>query len=200
MRPPGPESTLSLSILIPTIVQAAAAAMPQPAPPAQIAPSPAPAGAAAILPVPPPFTPPEPRSIDDPRPLNGFVPQGPYEAGVRGAIARAQNLLGPLDGGWLVLHPTGAPMLRLQLVDPGFSGGRLEGVWSDLRSGGPDSSGFLSGVSRLGTTVTIQFARPGAGASTLTLRPRAEGGYEGELVSIEAGGGQTRTPVTMARP
>lgn len=203
MRPEGAESTLSLSIVIAMILQAAVPAIPQAAVPAEIAPSPPSGQDAAILPVPAPFTPPdpaEPRRIDDPRPLTGFVPQGSYEAGVRGAVARAQNLLGPLDGGWLVLHATGAPLLRLQLVDPGFSGGALEGVWSDQRAGGPDARGFLSGMSRLGTTVTMQFARPGAGASTLTLQPRAEGGYAGDLVSAEVGRPETRTAVTMVRP
>lgn len=200
MRPAGVESTLSHAILLSIILQAGVAAMPggaaspEPAPPVT-----APAQSPAILSVPPPFaapTPPEPRRIDDlSRPLTGFVPQGSYEAGVRGAVARAQNLLGPLDGAWLVTDPAGAILFRFQLVDPGFSGGPLEGVWSDQGASGPDARGFFSGISRMGTTVTLQFARPGAGASTLTLQPRPEGGYAGELASVAA-----RTQVVMIRP
>jgi len=156
----------------------------------------------AILPVPPPFEAPpsEPRSIDDPRPLTGFVPQGSYEDGVRGAISRAQTLLGPLDGAWVVTNLADAPLLRLQLVDPGFARGAIEGVWADQNAVGPDSRGFFSDISRAGTTVTLQFARPGEGTSTLTLQVRPEGGYAGELVSAEIGRPETRTPVTMMRP
>lgn len=158
----------------------------------------------AILPVPSPFVAPapsEPRRIDDlSRPLTGFVPFGSYEAGVLGAVARAQTLQGPLDGGWLVAPPSGAPLLRLQLVDPGFAGGSLEGAWSDLGATGPDARGFFTGVSRIGSMVTMQFVRPGVGASTLTLQPRLEGGYAGELISVEPGRPEQRTAVTMVRP
>jgi hypothetical protein len=213
LRPEGAESTLSLAVILALGLQAAApdasapvstapAAAPIPAPsPAPAAPAPA---GPPILDVPPPFAgpaPSEPRRIDDlTRPLTGFVPYGSYEARVRGAVARAQNLQGPLDGAWLVTDAAGAQLFRFQLVDPGFSGGAIEGAWSDPRAAGAAARGFFTGIARTGTTVKMQFARPGAGASTLTLQPRAEGGYAGELVSVEVGAPEARAQVTMTRP
>lgn len=136
-------------------------------------------------PPPPPSgaSPAAPRTIDDlSKPLTGAVPQGSYETGVRGAFSRNQSLQGPLDGTWILKTATGAALFRVQFVDPGFSGGRLEGAWQDLRAGAAmDSSGFFSGVMREGAKLTLQFARPGEGPNAVTLDQRADGRYAGEL-------------------
>ena len=168
----------------------AASAPPVAPPPSSAAPS--------ILAVPPAFAGPDPgpRRIDDlGRPLSGAVPQGAYEARVRGAVERAQTLQGPLDGGWIVADAAGARLFRFQIVDPGYASRDIEGVWSDLRGGGPDATGFFTEVARSGATVTMQLVRTGAGATTLTLEPRLDGGYAGEMVV-----GAVRTAVVMRRP
>jgi hypothetical protein len=146
---------------------------------------------------PPAAAPAPPRKIDDlAKPLTGAVPQGSYETGVRGAFSRTQSLQGPLDGTWILKDAAGVQLYRVQLVDPGFSGGRLEGAWQDLRSGAAmESSGFFSGVAREGTRLTLQFARAGAGLTVVTLEPRPEGGYAGELKAEDKG-----EQVTLARP
>ena len=195
MRPDDAESTLSLAVAFALTLQMAASAEP-------VAPTPSPA-APSILSVPPPFAGPQPgpRRIDDlARPLTGAVPQGSYEARVRGAVERAQTLQGPRDGGWIVVDAAGARLFRFQIVDPGFASRRIEGVWSDLRAAGPDATGFFTDVARSGVTVTLQFARAGGGEATLTLQPGPQGGYVGEMVSVRTGAAASRAQVTMTRP
>lgn len=118
------------------------------------------------------------------------MPQGPYEEGVRGRIAQAQTLKGPLDGSWIVRDQNGAPLYRFQLVDPGFAGGALEGVWLDAVTGGPAGTGFFDSIDRNAFTATFRMAR-----GTLTLAPRPEGGWAGELKASSG-----RRAVTMIRP
>lgn len=155
--------------------------------------------APAPVPTPPvvPTTPAAPRAIDDlSRPLTGAVPQGSYETGIRGAFSRTQSLQGPLDGTWILKDAAGGSLYRVQLVDPGFAGGRLEGAWQDLRAGAAmGSSGFFSGVAREGARLTLQFARPGEGLTALTLDQRADGRYAGELKVGDKG-----EPVVLGRP
>lgn len=153
-------------------------------------------------PVPPPAPPAEsgpPRRIDDQsRPLTGAVPQGSYETGIRGAFSRNQSLQGPLDGPWLLKDSAGTTLFRMQLVDPGYAGGRLEGAWQDLRAGSPmDNSGFFSAVSREGARLTLQFARTGAGLTVITVDQRPDGAYAGEM---RAGQADAAAPVVLARP
>jgi hypothetical protein len=171
---------------------------PPPAPPPATA-APAPASPAPAGPAPAPGP---PRRIDDlSRPLTGAVPQGSYEERLRGASSRTQSLQGPLDGTWMLKTAAGAALYRVQLVDPGFSGGRLEGAWSDLSAAAaPDASGFFSGVVREGGRLTLQFARPGTGLMVAALEQRPQGGYAGELRSSEAGRPDRSEPVILVRP
>ena len=173
-------------------------------PAATAAPDPAPAAPAAAPPVPaaPPADPGPPRSLDDlSRPLTGAVPQGSYEMGLRGAFSRTQSLQGPLDGTWILKDAAGAGLYRVQLVDPGFSGGRLEGAWSDLKTGpAPDASGFFSGVAREGARLSLQFTRAGDGLVVVELDPRPAGGWMGELRAASAGRPEHKEPVTLVRP
>ena len=146
-------------------------------------------GAAA----PPP--PAEPRHIDDlSKPLTGAVPQGSYEVGVQGAFARAENLQGPLDGTW-VLSDGPARLYRFQLDDPGYRGGPVQGAFQDLSAIGiPGGSGFVDGVAREGTTLTMSFEARGAPA-VVSLEVRPGGTYAGRLTRA----GVSRE-VTLARP
>lgn len=163
MRSQGAESTLSLPLLLVLIAAAVDSS------------------AAAA---------PAPRRIEDKAPLTGAVPQGSYEEGVRGRVAQAQNLKGPLDGGWIVRDQAGAALFRFQLVDPGFAGGVIEGVWLDAATGGPTGTGFFDSIERNAFATTLRMAR-----GTLTLTPRSEGGWAGEF-SAPSG----RRAVTMTRP
>jgi hypothetical protein len=158
------------------------AANPTPATPA---PAPAP---------PPPDT---SRRVDDlGRPLTGSVPQGSYESRLRGAFSRTQSLQGPLDGTWMLKDMARTNLYRVQLVDPGFAGGRLEGAWSDLKAvPAVDASGFFSTVERDGPRLTLKFARTGQGPMVIALDQRPDGGFAGEL----SAGGRT-TAVTLTRP
>jgi hypothetical protein len=177
----------------------AAAAGAPPAPPVSAA---APAPSAAAPPVPPSAAPsagaPPPRRIDDlSRPLTGAVPQGSYEEGVKGAFSRTQSLQGPLDGTWTLKDAAGAGLYRVQLVDPGFGGGRMEGAWSDLHAA---ASGFFTGVSRDGARLILQFTEPGVGVAVATLDPRPGGGFAGELSIADAGREPRKSAVTLVRP
>ena len=168
MRPEGPESTLSLPIALFMLLQAAAAAAPTPAPSAAE------------------------RSIDDPAvPLTGFVPFGSYETNVRGALARAQSLQGPLDGAWVVADVAGKPLYRFQLVDSGRTGETVEGVWSDPAARTPGSGGFFASVQNEGGRTVFHFE-----GRAIWVAPSTAGGYEGELTAPAA----PQRRVTMKRP
>ncbi|MDR6626533.1 hypothetical protein [Caulobacter segnis] len=107
-----------------------------------------------------------------------------YELRVRGSIAAAQNLQGPLDGQWRVAGPDGTPLYALQIVDKASGAAPLEGAWRDLRrTGAPGSTGLIDDLQREGEGLSARFsAREGGQASTLTLRPDADGRWAGELV------------------
>lgn len=161
--------------------------------PSQAAP-PAPALSPAPAPAPPAGRPSAPRKIDDSRPLTGMVPQGSYEERLRGAFARTQSLQGPLDGAWVLKDAGGSSLYRVQLVDHGYAGSPLEGVWSDLKAGpGAAATGFLASAVRDGDRLTLRFTEaPGAVA---TLDFQAGAGFAGALKT-----GETEQPVTMVRP
>ena len=169
------------------------------APPSVAAvPPPLPAGSAPAAPA---GADPAPRRIDDlGHPLTGAVPQGSYEAGVKGAFSRTQSLQGPLDGTWILKDAAGTGLYRFQLVDPGFGGGRIEGAWSDLHAGPASASGFFTEVVRDGTKLTLQFNEPGLGLVAAALDVRPGGGFAGDLTSAEAGRESKRSAVTLVRP
>lgn len=114
-----------------------------------------------------------------------------YELRVRGSIAAAQNLQGPLDGQWRVNGPDGTPLYALQIVDKAGGAAPLEGAWRDLRrTGAPGSTGLIDDLQREGEGLSARFlAREGGQSSTLTLRPDADGRWSGQLVED----GATRT-------
>lgn len=107
-----------------------------------------------------------------------------YELRVRGSIAAAQNLQGPLDGQWRVAGPDGTPLYALLIVDKAGGAAPLEGAWRDLRrTGAPGSTGLIDDLQREGEGLSARFSpREGGIASTLTLRPDADGRWAGELV------------------
>ncbi|PHY19185.1 hypothetical protein [Caulobacter sp. BP25] len=107
-----------------------------------------------------------------------------YEMRVRGSIAAAQNLQGPLDGQWRVAGPDGTPLYALLIVDKAGGLAPLEGAWRDLRrTGAPGSTGLIDDLQREGEGLSARFAiREGVAASILTLRPDEDGRWTGELV------------------
>lgn len=107
-----------------------------------------------------------------------------YELRVKGSIAAAQGLQGPLDGGWLLRGPDGTGLYMLQIADPAGGSGPLEGAWRDLRRpGAVGSVGLIDGIERTydGGAAVRFMARPGVG-STLTARARGDGDWSGQLV------------------
>ncbi len=107
-----------------------------------------------------------------------------YELRVRGSIAAAQNLQGPLDGQWRIAGPDGTPLYALQIVDKAGGEAPLEGAWRDLRrTGAPGSTGLIDDLQREGEGLSARFsAREGGQASVLTVSPDADGRWSGQLV------------------
>jgi hypothetical protein len=149
---------------------------------AETANKPAPKHRATILPIPPP----EPE-----------VPTGAelskaqvYELRVKGSIAAAQNLQGPLDGGWRIAGTDGGQLYALQIVDKAGGYGELEGAWRDVRRpGSVGSTGLIDDLRRDGSDVVVRFSPRGGQSSTLTLRSAGYERWSGELV--ENGATQT---------
>ena len=144
---------------------------------AEAAEKPAPRHKATILPIPPP----EPTGPAIPQ--GGYVPaEKVYEMRVKGSIAAAQNLQGPLDGGWKIAGPDGAQLYALQLVDKAGGYGELEGAWRDVRrSGAVGSTGLIDDLRREGSDVVVRFSPRGGQSSVLTLRPAGYERWSGEL-------------------
>lgn len=117
-----------------------------------------------------------------------------YETRLRSSFASAQGMQGPLDGAWTLSTTGGQPLYALLFVDKGR--GQLEGAWRDpRRRGATNSSGFMTGVERIGSQLVARFqSRPGAALTSVTLNPGASGTWTGVL--DEAG---TRTDVTLKR-
>lgn len=137
----------------------------------------------------PPYVPPPPRpQIAEPVHIDevGKTPDAPpspvdrnYEMRLRASSASAQGLQGPLDGAW-ILRASGNELYSLLLVDNGLA---LEGAWRDpRRRGATDSSGFLNDIQRTGAGISLNFhSAPGAGLTTVTLAPTADGSWTGEI-------------------
>jgi len=106
-----------------------------------------------------------------------------YELRVKGSIAAAQGLQGPLDGGWVLRGADGAALYSLQIADPAGGYGPVEGAWRDLRRpGAVGSTGLIDSIERTydGGAAVRFMARPGVG-STLALSAGPDGGWSGRL-------------------
>lgn len=144
---------------------------------AETAAKPAPRHKPTLLPIPPPET------SATPAPGGAAPAEQVYEMRVRGSIAAAQNLQGPLDGGWRVTGADGGQILALQIVDKAGGGGVLEGAWRDVRrAGAVGSTGLIDDLQRDGEGLAARFSLRDGQTSTLTLRPAPDGRWSGELV------------------
>ncbi|HJV40710.1 hypothetical protein [Caulobacter sp.] len=144
---------------------------------AEAASKPAPRHKPTLLPIPPP------ESSAPALPGAPVPAEQVYEMRVRGSIAAAQNLQGPLDGGWRVEGADGAGLYALQLVDKAGGAGTLEGAWRDLRRpGAVGSTGLIDELRRDGEDVVARFGAREGQTSTLTLRPTPDGRWTGELI------------------
>lgn len=138
-----------------------------------------------LLPIPPP----EPSTPEPGAPLPA---EKVYEMRVRGSIAAAQDLQGPLDGGWRVTEADGRQILALQIVDKAGGAGTLEGAWRDLRrAGAVGSTGLIDDLQRDGEGLAARFSPREGETAALTLRPSPDGRWAGELVE----NGMTRAVV-----
>lgn len=142
-----------------------------------VANKPAPRHRATILPIPPP----EPEAPATP---GGYLTTAQvYELRVKGSIAAAQNLQGPLDGGWKVVGADGIQIYALQIVDKAGGYGELEGAWRDVRRPGTvGSTGLIEDLRRDGDDILVRFSPKVGQSSTLTLRPAGYERWSGELV------------------
>jgi len=104
------------------------------------------------------------------------------DARIRASAEAAENLQGPLDGGWRLLGQDGKPIYAFQFVDKPGGGDPLEGVWRDLRrTSTPGDIGLIDSLQRRPGALTVSFVtRPGAPAVTVLLRA-GPGGWTGEL-------------------
>ncbi|PZR30639.1 hypothetical protein [Caulobacter segnis] len=126
----------------------------------------------------------KPNILPIPAPGEATAAEQVYEMRVRGSIAAAQTLQGPLDGQWRVAGPDGTPLYALLIVDKAGGAAPLEGAWRDLRrTGAPGSTGLIDDLQREGEGLSARFvSREGGQALTLSLRPGADGGWSGQLV------------------
>jgi len=141
---------------------------------AETANKPAPRHRATLLPIPPP----EPQA-----PAGGELTKAQiYELRVKGSIAAAQNLQGPLDGGWRIVGDDGGQLYALQIVDKAGGYGELEGAWRDVRRpGAVGSTGLIDDLRREGDAVVARFSPKGGQSSILTLRPSGDTRWLGQL-------------------
>jgi hypothetical protein len=142
---------------------------------AEAAPSkPAPRHKGTILPIPPP----EPVTAPDGGPSKAQV----YELRVKGSIAAAQSLQGPLDGAWRVTGADGTQLYALQLVDKAGGLGELEGAWRDVRRpGSVGSTGLIEELRREGDDIIVRFSPKVGQSSVLTLRSSGYERWTGQL-------------------
>lgn len=135
---------------------------------------PAPKHRGTVLPIPAP----EASAAPDGGPTKAQV----YELRVKGSVAAAQNLQGPLDGGWKIAGPDGTQLYALQIVDKAGGSGELEGAWRDVRRPGTvGSTGLIEDLRREGEAIVARFSPRGGQSSTLTLRPAGYERWSGEL-------------------
>nr|WP_295108580.1 hypothetical protein [uncultured Caulobacter sp.] len=141
---------------------------------AETANKPAPKHRGAILPIPPP----EATTAPDGEPTRAQV----YEMRVKGSVAAAQSLQGPLDGGWKIVGADGGQIYALQIVDKAGGYGELEGAWRDLRRpGSVGSTGLVEDLRREGDAVVVRFSPRVGQSSVLSLRPSGYEHWSGEL-------------------
>lgn len=141
---------------------------------AETANKPEPKHRGAILPIPPP----EAAVAPDGGPTRAQV----YEMRVKGSVAAAQSLQGPLDGGWNINGANGDQIYALQIVDKAGGYGELEGAWRDLRRpGSVGSTGLVEDLRREGDAVVVRFSPKGGQSTILTLRPSGYERWAGEL-------------------
>lgn len=135
---------------------------------------PAPKHRGTILPIPPPEAPTAPGGA--------LTKAQVYELRVKGSVAAAQTLQGPLDGGWRVAGVDGAPLYALQIVDKAGGAGELEGAWRDLRrTGSVGSTGLIEELRRDGDDIVARFSPKDGESSVLTLRPAGDERWSGRL-------------------
>ncbi|PLR18664.1 hypothetical protein SGCZBJ_23720 [Caulobacter zeae] len=106
-----------------------------------------------------------------------------YELRVKGSIAAAQGLQGPLDGGWILRDADGVALYSLQIADPAGGYGPVEGAWRDLRRpGAVGSTGLIDSIERTyyGGAAVRFMPRAGVG-STLALNVGPDGSWSGRL-------------------
>ena len=142
---------------------------------AEAASKPEPKHRGAILPIPPPET----STAPDGSPTRAQV----YEMRVKGSVAAAQSLQGPLDGGWKITGADGGQIYALQIVDKAGGYGELEGAWRDVRRPGSVGSTGLVEDLRRGDSgdIVVRFSPRGGQSSVLTLRPAGYERWAGEL-------------------
>lgn len=132
----------------------------------------------------------------------GLSPDGPpdlsqqtYESRVRGSIAAAQGLQGPLDGAWSLTDAAGTRLYAFQMVDPGGGYG-LEGAWRDLRrSAAIGDVGVIDSVQRAGDALTLRFVpRQGGEPVVVQLNQAVPGRWTGAITE-----GSGSADVTLVR-
>lgn len=143
---------------------------------AETAAPPAPRRRGRILPIPPP----EPEAPTTP---GAYLTTAQiYELRVKGSVAAAQNLQGPLDGSWKVSGADGAELYALQIVDKAGGASDLEGAWRDVRRpGSVGSTGLIEDLRQDGDQITARFSPRGGQSAVLSLRRVGEEVWSGEL-------------------
>ena len=97
-----------------------------------------------------------------------------YDARLRSAMAAAQALRGPLEGGWIVAA-NGQDLYALELTD---RNGVVDGAWRDLRRAGAlDASGFIAPAERADGRLTLRL-----GARRVSLGLDRDGSWRGTLL------------------
>ncbi len=114
--------------------------------------------------------------------LSGAPAPNGADVGLRiaAAVATAQSLQGPLDGGWVIRDAADRPLYRFQIVDPAGDHGPLTGAWRDRRGGA--RAGFIVRIRRTGRTLRLEFTPGGRPPVTLRLRSRAPGVWSGWII------------------
>jgi hypothetical protein len=116
---------------------------------------------------------------------------------LRASAEAAQNLQGPLDGGWTLVSAAGAPIYAFQIVDTPGGADPLEGVWRDLRRPmTPGDIGPVDVLQRGAGSLTIRFTpMVGKPATTVSLTSGVDGLWTGELSDA----GEPPMPVRLRR-
>ncbi|ATC33706.1 hypothetical protein CA606_15940 [Caulobacter vibrioides] len=143
---------------------------------AETASAPAPRRRGRILPIPPP----EPEAPTTP---GAYMTTAQiYELRVKGSVAAAQNLQGPLDGSWKVTGADGTQLFALQIVDKAGGASELEGAWRDVRRpGSVGSTGLIDDLRQDGDLIIARFSPRGGDSAVLTLRRAGYEFWSGEL-------------------